>query len=54
MKKIKGKGIFIGKFESDEVKLNKWDGIKRWEEEKGYEGVKVKKWERKMIDMKKE
>ncbi len=52
MKTIKGPGIFLGQFASDEVPFNTWDGITRWAAEKGYAGVQVPTWASQLIDLK--
>lgn len=52
MKTIKGPGIFLGQFASDQAPFNSWDAITKWAAEKGYRGVQVPSWATQLIDLK--
>ncbi|TPW27478.1 sugar phosphate isomerase/epimerase [Martelella alba] len=53
MKTIKGPGIFLGQFASDEAPFDSWDGITRWAADCGYKGVQVPTWASQLIDLEK-
>ncbi|WP_176082898.1 sugar phosphate isomerase/epimerase [Martelella sp. HB161492] len=53
MKTIKGPGIFLGQFASDEAPFDSWDAITKWAADCGYKGVQVPTWASQLIDLEK-
>lgn len=53
MKTIKGPGIFLAQFASDEAPFNRFDTICRWASSIGFKGVQIPAWDERMIDIKK-
>ena len=51
MKTIKGPGLFLAQFASDEAPFNSWDQITKWAADAGYKGVQVPVWEARLIDL---
>ncbi|MGR3491554.1 MAG: sugar phosphate isomerase/epimerase family protein [Shimia sp.] len=51
MKSLKGPGLFLAQFASDEPPFNTWDGITRWAADCGYRGVQVPSWDGRLIDI---
>ncbi|WP_238368941.1 sugar phosphate isomerase/epimerase family protein [Heliomarina baculiformis] len=51
MKTIKGPGLFLAQFASDEAPFNSWDQITKWAADAGYKGVQVPVWESRLIDL---
>lgn len=44
MMTIKGPGLFLGQFASDEAPFNSWDSITKWAADCGTKGVQVASW----------
>ena len=53
MKTIKGPGIFLAQFLSDEPPFNSMKSICRWAKDLGYSGVQIPTWDASCIDLKK-
>lgn len=53
MKTIKGPGIFLAQFASDEAPFNRFDTICKWASSIGFKGVQIPAWDERMIDLKK-
>ncbi len=53
MKTIKGPGIFLAQFASDEAPFNRFDTICKWASSIGFKGVQIPAWDERMIDIKK-
>ena len=51
MKTIKGPGLFLAQFASDEAPFNSWDAITKWAADCGYKGVQVPSWDQRLIDL---
>ena len=51
MRTIKGPGLFLAQFASDEAPFNSWDQITKWAADAGYKGVQVPVWESRLIDL---
>jgi len=51
MKTIKGPGIFLAQFASDEAPFNSLDGIVRWAARLGFKGVQIPSWDRRLFDL---
>lgn len=51
MKTIKGPGLFLAQFASDEAPFNSWDAITKWAADCGYKGVQVPTWDQRLIDL---
>ena len=51
MKTIKGPGLFLAQFASDEAPFNSWDAITKWAADCGYRGVQVPSWDQRLIDL---
>lgn len=51
MKTIKGPGLFLAQFVSDEAPFNTWDGITKKAAEYGYKGVEIPSWDGRLFDM---
>jgi len=53
MKSLKGPGLFLAQFVSDEAPFNSWNDITRWAADCGYLGVQVPSWDGRLIDLEK-
>lgn len=53
MKTMKGPGLFLAQFASDEAPFNSLDSICRWAASLGYKGVQIPTWEARLFDLKK-
>lgn len=53
MKTIKGPGIFLAQFMSDEAPFNTLEGICQWVAELGYKGIQIPTWDARCIDLEK-
>lgn len=53
MKTIKGPGIFLAQFASNEAPFNRFDTIFKWASSIGFKGVQIPAWDERMIDIKK-
>ncbi|CTQ49758.1 sugar phosphate isomerase/epimerase family protein [Jannaschia donghaensis] len=51
MKTIKGPGLFLAQFASDEAPFNSWDAITKWAADCGYAGVQVPSWDARLFDL---
>lgn len=51
MKSLRGPGLFLAQFVSDEAPFNSWNDITRWAADRGYLGVQVPSWDGRMIDL---
>lgn len=51
MKQIKGPGIFLAQFASDEAPFNRFDSICKWAAGLGFKGVQVPSWDARFIDL---
>ncbi|AXI45641.1 AP endonuclease [Sulfitobacter sp. SK012] len=51
MKTIKGPGLFLAQFASDEAPFNSWDGITKQAADWGYKGVEIPSWDGRLFDM---
>jgi len=51
MKTIKGPGIFLAQFASDEAPFNSLDGMARWAARLGFKGVQIPSWDRRLFDL---
>lgn len=51
MRTIKGPGVFLAQFATDEVPYNSLPSLARWAAEKGFKGVQVPTWDTRLIDM---
>ncbi|MEO0636148.1 MAG: sugar phosphate isomerase/epimerase [Pseudomonadota bacterium] len=51
MKSLKGPGLFLAQFVSDEKPFNSWDGITRWAADCGYLGVQIPSWDGRIFDV---
>ncbi len=52
MKTIKGPGIFLAQFASNEAPFNSLDGMARWAASLGYIGVQIPSWDARLFDLK--
>ena len=48
---MKGPGLFLAQFASDEASFNSWEAITRWAGELGYRGVQVPSWDARLFDL---
>ena len=53
MKTIKGPGIFLAQFAGDEPPYNTLDGMAGWAAKKGYAGIQIPTWDRRLFDLQK-
>ncbi|MGO4706226.1 sugar phosphate isomerase/epimerase family protein [Microvirga sp. 2MCAF38] len=53
MKTMKGPGLFLAQFASDEAPFNSLDTICRWAASLGYKGVQIPTWDTRLFDLKK-
>lgn len=51
MKTIKGPGLFLAQFVSDEAPFNTWDGITKQAADYGYKGVEIPSWDARIFDL---
>jgi len=51
MKTIKGPGIFLAQFVSDESPFNSLDGMARWAARLGFKGVQIPSWDRRVFNL---
>lgn len=51
MKQMRGPGIFLAQFVSDETPFNNFASICRWAADLGYRGVQVPTWDSRLIDL---
>jgi len=51
MKTIKGPGLFLAQFASDEAPFNTLPGIARWASEMGFVAVQIPTWDRRLFDL---
>ena len=51
MKSLKGPGLFLAQFVSDDAPFNTWDGITRWAADCGYVGVQLPSWDGRLFDL---
>ena len=51
MKTIKGPGIFLAQFTTDEAPFNTLDGIAGWAAGHGYKGVQIPSWDGRLFDL---
>ncbi|KQM18250.1 sugar phosphate isomerase/epimerase family protein [Novosphingobium sp. Leaf2] len=51
MKTIKGPGIFLAQFVSDEAPFNSLDSIAGWVSGLGYKGVQIPSWDKRLFDL---
>jgi sugar phosphate isomerase/epimerase len=52
MKTIKGPGIFLAQFASNDAPFNSLDGMARWAAALGYKGVQIPSWDSRLFDLK--
>ena len=52
MKTIKGPGIFLAQFASDEAPFNSLEGMAHWAAQLGFVGVQIPTWDRRLFDLK--
>jgi sugar phosphate isomerase/epimerase len=52
MKTIKGPGIFLAQFASNDAPFNSLDGMARWAASLGYKGVQIPSWDARLFDLK--
>ncbi len=53
MKTLKGPGLFLAQFASDEAPFNSWDSITKWAADIGYIGVQLPSWDGRLFDLNK-
>lgn len=53
MKQIKGPGLFLAQFASDEAPYNDFKSIVKWAASLGYKGVQIPSWDGRLFDLKK-
>jgi sugar phosphate isomerase/epimerase len=51
MKTIKGPGIFLAQFASNDAPYNSLDGMARWAARLGFKGVQIPSWDRRLFDL---
>lgn len=51
MKQIKGPGIFLAQFASEEPPVNQFESACRWASQLGYKGVQIPTWEQRLFDL---
>ena len=52
MKTLKGPGIFLAQFASNDAPFNSLDGMARWAASLGYKGVQIPSWDARLFDLK--
>ncbi len=53
MKTIKGPGVFLAQFATNDAPFNSIDGLAKWAAGKGFKGVQIPTWDGRCIDLKK-
>ena len=53
MKTIKGPGIFLAQFASDDSPYNTLEGIANWAAKLGFKGIQIPTWDRRLFDLQK-
>lgn len=53
MRTIKGPGVFLAQFATDEAPYNSLDGLAGWAAGKGFKGVQIPTWDARLIDLQK-
>jgi hypothetical protein len=53
MRTIKGPGVFLAQFASDDAPYNSLAGLAGWAKEKGFIGVQLPAWDSRIIDIEK-
>ena len=51
MKTIKGPGVFLAQFANDEAPFNTIEGLAGWAAGKGFKGVQIPTWDKRVIDL---
>jgi sugar phosphate isomerase/epimerase len=51
MRTIKGPGVFLAQFATDDAPFNTLDGLAAWAAGKGFKGVQIPTWDRRVIDL---
>lgn len=51
MKTIKGPGVFLAQFVRNDAPFNNIDGITEWASAKGFKGVQIPTWDKRVIDL---
>lgn len=51
MKTIKGPGVFLAQFAQDSAPFNSIDGLAGWAAAKGFKGVQIPTWDKRVIDL---
>src|SRR6266567_3370268 len=52
MKTIKGPGIYLAQFATDDAPFNTLPGLAGWVADKGFAGLQIPTWDTRLIDMK--
>ena len=52
MRTIKGPGVFLAQFAGDKDPFNSIEGLADWAAGKGFQGVQIPTWDRRVIDLK--
>ena len=52
MRTIKGPAVFLAQFASDEAPFNSIEGLAGWASAKGFKGVQIPTWDKRVIDLK--
>jgi sugar phosphate isomerase/epimerase len=50
--KLRGPGIYLAQFASDQAPYHSWDSITKWAASLGFKGVQVPSWDARIFDMK--
>ncbi len=51
MKTIKGPALFLAQFAGDAAPFNSWSAITKWAAERGYVGVQIPTWDKRLFDL---
>lgn len=51
MRTIKGPGVFLAQFAGDEAPFNTLKGLAGWAADKGFKGVQIPTWDRRVFDL---
>jgi sugar phosphate isomerase/epimerase len=51
MRTIKGPGVFLAQFARDEAPFNTIDGLAGWAAAKGFKGIQIPSWDKRLIDL---
>jgi len=51
MKTMKGPGIFLAQFASDQAPFNSLKSITQWAASLGYKGVQIPSWDKRLFDL---